>query len=86
MSSQLLDLMENFLVSELSVGLSPDALEACDDVNPDQLELVLSYISDWDRGLHELLARPAGADSASPPANAADEARPFSAMFVFSGT
>lgn len=96
MSSQLLDLIENFLGSELSVGLSLEALPACDDLNQEQIKLLSSHIHDWDRRLHETLAEPEQdwdrrfhetlaeprADSDPLSVDEVKESRPFSAMYT----
>ena len=53
-----IDLIENFLSSELHVGLEDGAVLACNSLTEDQLRLFSSHFHDVDSGQHDLMARP----------------------------
>jgi len=80
MSRVYLDLVENFLSSELGVGFDAPALEALDELTTEQLRLFHHQWSEVDRGEHEAMVQP------PPWLRGSDTARELSENKMPSGT
>jgi uncharacterized membrane protein YfbV (UPF0208 family) len=81
LNSDLLELVENFLRSELSISLSKDALTACGSLSNEQLSLLSSHVEEWDRALHKELAQSVESTSRPPSVSVPASARTFSAIY-----
>src|SRR6266511_5949196 len=91
MSTVYLELVENFLSSELRVGFDAQAVGALDDLTEEQLELFRYQWSEVDRGQHQYMVQSLplrrGPDTAAPVnadkvADATAVVRPTSALFT----